>query len=663
MRSTMNQKTHRPKQARRVRGPRRSGFILILVVVVVTMASLAALRFAKSMINARAVSGHSNARLQARMSAESAAQHLRLLLAYPRTMRTEMGGLWDNPTFFQAVNIIPHTDPKRRGNYSILSPSMDEFGNYTGIRFGLQNESAKLNLLTLAQLDQLAQSGDMAASALGGDSGDGDALAAMASQATASSELTGELAIGILMALPGMTEEIAYSILDFLDEDDEPRLPYGAEFNDYYSTLPTPYKPANGPINSIEQLLLVRGVTPFHLFGYDLNRNGVLDQSESSMMTMGGMGGTGGMGGGLGAGGGLGTSASTGGSGADSALMPPPLGWAAYLTIHSEEKNVALDGTARININSDDLETLYSDLVTILGNDTWASFIIAYRLGGTPGGNGNSPLTTLATMAAADSDSEAGALGTQLGQLSQASGGGGDQPVQTLPWDPGMLSSMDLSQGGSVQFNQVLDLIDATVQFPQQGGGGGGEQEPPTFASPFTSLPLDLANSTPILMDYLTTVDAPSVPGRINIMECPQEILRGIPGLTDEIADQILEARIDGSDSETRNFETWLVVESYLTMDEMRALLPLVTCGGDVYKAQIVGYMEGDAAFSRIEAIVSGTGDLPLIKFFRRIDHLGRTFDVTTLGQRFDATVPGAAMTRSPSGAGGLGGLSPGGIQ
>ena len=36
-----------------------------------------------------------------------------------------------------------------------------------------------------------------------------------------------------------------------------------------------PYAPRNGPLGSIEELLLVRGVTPALLFGADLNRNGV----------------------------------------------------------------------------------------------------------------------------------------------------------------------------------------------------------------------------------------------------------------------------------------------------------------------------------------------------------------------------------------------------
>ncbi len=617
---------------KRLRGPKRqSGFILLLVLVVVVMATLAALTFSRSMLLTHEASRISAGRLQSRMCAESGAQAVRLLVAYPRTERLAMGGTWDNPTMFQAVNIIPDVDPARRGNYTILSPSLDEFGNYTGIRYGLQNESAKLNLNTLAQLDALAAAGTLGASATGGGAAGGgageadpsagltSALSSLASEATAS--MSSSMTTGILMSLPGMTEEVSDAILDWLDEDDEPR-PLGAEFADYYMNLQPAYKPANGPISSIEQLLLVRGVTPQMLFGYDENRNGLLDQAESMKMSMG-----------------IQAGMSPGALAPltdPNVLPPPPLGWAPYLTLQSQEKNVASDGTPRVNINSDDMQLLYEDLSAVLQNEEWASFIVAYRYGGAPGGSGTSPLVALASMAAADSEQTDGAMGAQLGALSAlqgagAAGGGGATANGGPPqaWSSNAMSSIDLSQAGSVKFNQVLDLFDATVNLQ----GPAGQV---TYSSPFSSIPLDLANTTPLLMDYLTTVDATAIPGRINIMECPQEILRGVPGLTDEVVDQILEARVDGSDSLTRDFETWLAVEGYLTMDEMRAILPLVTCGGDVFKAQIVGYMEGEAAFSRIEAVISGVGDVPMILFFRRMDHLDRGFDIATLGQRFD---------------------------
>ncbi|MEO8271380.1 MAG: hypothetical protein ABI557_16785, partial [Aureliella sp.] len=500
----------------------------------------------------------------------------------------------------------------------------------TGLRYGLQNESAKLNLNALAQLDALASAGTMAAAAVGGagnsaGSSSGSSTSSLASQATSSP--SSSMASGMLMALPGMTEDVADAILDWLDEDDEPR-PLGAEFDDYYLHLPNPYKPANGPIESIEQLLLVRGVTPQLLFGYDENRNGVLDSAESTRMSRG-----------MPAGSAPGSLPAM--SRDPNVAPPPPLGWAPYLTLQSLEKNVAADGTQRVNINSDDMQLLSEELSAVLQNEDWSSFILAYRYGGSPGGSGTSPLMALASMAAADSEQSDGAMGAQLKSLSSAasgsngagnSGGTSNQlnggPAQ--PWTAAQMSSIDLTQAGSVKFNQVLDLFDATVTINGPAGAV-------TYSSPMSSAPLDLANSTPQLMDYLTTVDAPAIPGRINIMECPQEILRGIPGLTDEVVDQILEARVDASDSPTREFETWLAVEGIVTMDQMRAILPLVTCGGDVFKAQIIGYIEGGAAFSRIEAIVSGAGEVPTILFFRRMDHMGRGFDINTLGQRFDA--------------------------
>lgn len=55
------------------------------------------------------------------------------------------------------------------------------------------------------------------------------------------------------------------SILDWIDPDDLHRT-NGAE-NDYYESLPTPYTAKNGPFDSVEDLLWVRGVTPALFFG------------------------------------------------------------------------------------------------------------------------------------------------------------------------------------------------------------------------------------------------------------------------------------------------------------------------------------------------------------------------------------------------------------
>ena len=110
-------------------------------------------------------------------------------------------------------------------------PTWTATATSTAIRYGLEDESTRLNLNVLLILDkQVAGSGRT-----------------------------------LLMGLPGMTEDVADAILDWLDPDDEPR-ELGCEV-EYYSGLSPPYAPKNGPVDTVEELLLVRGVTPQLLFG------------------------------------------------------------------------------------------------------------------------------------------------------------------------------------------------------------------------------------------------------------------------------------------------------------------------------------------------------------------------------------------------------------
>jgi general secretion pathway protein K len=66
---------------------------------------------------------------------------------------------------------------------------------------------------------------------------------------------------------------IVDSILDWKDADDLHRL-NGAE-SDYYLSLPNPYRAKDAPFDTLEELLLVRGVTPEILFGSD-RKKGIL---------------------------------------------------------------------------------------------------------------------------------------------------------------------------------------------------------------------------------------------------------------------------------------------------------------------------------------------------------------------------------------------------
>src|SRR5262249_51109646 len=137
----------------------------------------------------------------------------------------QSGGLYANPNLFQGV--LVNQDPKAdfRGRFTVIAPDLTTDGYYGGVRYGLENESTRLNLNTVLLADA---------------SGEGSAHK-------------------LLMTLPGMTDSIADAILDWIDPDDEQR-EQGAE-RDYYSNLPHPYAPRNGPLASIEELLLVRDVT------------------------------------------------------------------------------------------------------------------------------------------------------------------------------------------------------------------------------------------------------------------------------------------------------------------------------------------------------------------------------------------------------------------
>ncbi len=74
--------------------------------------------------------------------------------------------------------------------------------------------------------------------------------------------------------LPGedkdlLVNTIVDSILDWKDPDDFHRL-QGAE-SDYYQSLPNPYKAKNANFDTVEELILVKGVTAEILYGNDQN--------------------------------------------------------------------------------------------------------------------------------------------------------------------------------------------------------------------------------------------------------------------------------------------------------------------------------------------------------------------------------------------------------
>lgn len=611
---------------------RRTGFFLVLVLIVIAVATMAVYSFTELMLAYDDSAYIAGDLVQARVNVESGVDAVRLILAQPRSARVDLGGLFNNPNLFQAVTVSAGPDGTTPSNFTIISPGLDEFGRLGGIRFGLQNESARLNINALPVLEANSEAMMAAAALLGGGMDDGGDT----------ESLSNSLAVTLLMALPGMTEEIADAILDWIDEDDEAR-PYGAE-REYYSTLPTPYEPANGPLQSVEELLLVRGVTPELLFGVDANRNGVIDVDEQQRYGIG---------------------VETSGA----------LGWAAYLTVHGAEANKDDEGQPRVNVNQDDMEQLLDELSVALGDDDLATFIVAYRISGQP----SAAADGIAAIAGQDGGGGApgqgggggpggggggpgggGGVGPGGGPpnpaaLSQAPGGGGGRQGggrygaggeggiggggRVESWSADRLGDLDLTGGAGNRLTQMLDLIDAEVTL------GDGDAAV-TYRSPVASDPISLAAYLPLIMDKLTTQDVAVLPGRINLNECPAELLYAIPVLDGDTAGAILEARQgDGGESD-RRFETWPLTEGLVTVEQMRLLLPLLTGGGDVFRAQIIGYFETVGASHRSEVIIDATTANPKMVAWRDLSHLGRGFDLSVLGSRSAAVVAPAAPPR-----------------
>lgn len=496
----------------------RRGIVLIMVVVVVAIMALSSYGYTLMMQTENEATLLSGDRIQARRLVDSGVESIRVFLAQGEEIIEQYGGTFENPDQFQAVLVRDDEDPRKIGMYSVLSPTITEEGVQEGSRFGLQDESVRLNLNILTLADAYAENGGRT----------------------------------LLMGLPNMTEEIADAILDWIDDNDEPR-EYGAEFEDYKGEDP-PYAPKNGPLDSVEELLLVKGVTPQMMFGADANHNGVIDIEEQ-----------------------------TGASAYEPEMV---LGWANYLTLYSKEKNYTRAGLQRININSPNLEQLYNDLSSAM-REEWASYIVAYRLYG--------PYTP-----AEDEETDGVITGDDL----------------------------DLTAEGPVTFLQVLDLVDTFVKVDT--GGDSVVVESPIKT---TDLPLAL----PTLMDNLSIYDRDVITGRLNINQCSRQLLLGIPGMTEEIADEIISKRDvilddpDGADL-NRNWESWILAEGIVTLDEMRSMMPFITAKGHVYRAEVVGFFAEGKISSRASVVFDTTELFPRILFWRDKSHLSLGYTKEFLG-------------------------------
>ena len=526
---------------------RRSGTLLLIVLVTVAVLALSVMTFSTLMLVEEKAARVMTRQIQAKHLADSGLEYTKLFLARPESEIVESGGLWNNEDSFRGIAAVADiNNPDRNadiGRFTLVAPNMTDDGIPEGTRYGLINESSKININALPYHDFYDQLRNRDAEPV--------------------------IARDILMALPDMTERIADAIIDFVDMDTE-RRENGCE-NEYYNGLTPPYNAKNGPLDSIDELLLIREVTPELLFGLDTNRNGVLDDSEAE----------------------LGGVSST-----DSELH---LGWANYLTLYSKETNLTGEGIPKININADDLDQLYDDLKSVF-NDDWANFIIMHRLG-----------TYEPSTVALDPETEVvGASAIQV----------------TIP--------EDYESTAENKFLTVIDLMDLSYQ------ATNADDEDVVVGSPLTSTPGD--PSILLAMQSLTVYEGNAVPGRINVRQAPRAVLSGLPVFKDdpELLDDIISNReVDLDDPQffdaNRKFETYLLAESFVDVETMKLLMPYICSGGDVYRAEIVGYFGDGRGTSRAAAVFDTTLPIPKILMWRDKSHLQTGYSIEALGSELEA--------------------------
>ncbi len=582
----------------------RRGAILVLVLVVITLLTLSVLVFAKFMSAEQRGATQSLRRTQARLLAESGVEYLRILLMKESTVVADLGGLYDNESEFMGhiitdgtISMIGRnagvqsslqsgTDYQSLGRFSVIATKMSADGLLLGeeIRYGLNDESTKVNLRWIMQTEK--QQPGMGRS--------------------------------ILMRLPGVTEEIADSLLDWMDEDSEPR-EYGAE-DEYYSTLDPPYYTKNGIPDSIDELLLVKGITPKLLYGVDWNRNGVVDigePDESSLEEF---------------------------DVSDGSLN---LGLAALLTVDSRESNVTPDGEAKINVNMDDLEELRTLLEERFSeHQDWVDYIISYRQKTSTSTTGGAPSAL------------SGALG---GAAGGASGSG--TKINSLLDLVQSSSSTGTATGGTGGNNAGSDS--PTAGLTQQ-----------TTSSPFSNDLSEMNNYLPNLYDNLTIGDEPVV-GRININQSSRTVLELLAAQDDVLSEQastlsqqadaasqvaeltgtgsatslstipvsdiiegILEERVSDPnliDQPEMNYPFWPYTHGIIEdLETMKKLEPYFCTQGGVFHAMVVGRFDERSPVVRLEVWLDATTPGKPAKIIR-------IRDMTELGPGYASEMLGVA--------------------
>jgi competence ComEA-like helix-hairpin-helix protein len=407
------------------------------------------------------------------------------------------GAVWrsnliDNPQLFRDV-------PLGRGLFRVTRPARREEGGQSPM-YGLCDEESRLDL-NAASLDELKR-------------------------------------------LPGMTPEIAAAIADWRDKDD--RLTPGGAEAEYYASLSPPYRPRNGPFETLRELMMVRGVTPPLLFGEEAGR-------EPS-----------------GAGG-------DGLSQAGASSWRADRGWSDLLTVESSVENVNARGKSRVNVKTASEESLGS--VDGITSDL-AKAIVAYR--------GQHELENVGKLldVVEIRQNQPGAPPPPPQEAQAAPASGGSRGPRGAPAPP---------VDGFAPSGGAPAASGGAAQLPPQAGGqaSSGVTEGTTKL-----VSQDLLKR---IADEVTTDSGTEKAGLVNINSAPAAVLACLNGMSEELADAIVRHR--QSNGPFANIAGLLEV-SGVTEDVFKSVCPRIAARPGTYRVISEGRVAATGARKRIEAVI-----------------------------------------------------------
>ena len=591
----------------------RSGSVLIAVMIVIVVLSLVAYRFTDSMSGVRRAAQRSADAGQARAAAASGVQWAVAALADPDTFNNVLGRdpTQNNDIFNDQTYWTDPNNPKRQARFSIISLVPSTQSGFEK-RYALVNEGGKLNINAMIAQDP-----------------------------------TGAALYNALMQIPNMTPDVAANIVDWVDEDDEPGQASNGEAagaeSATYAALG--YQAKNGPLNTLDELLLVSGVTPQLLYGTDQNQNGVSEESEGGNLDR---------------------------------------GWSAFLTVYGREVSVDSTGQLKIYINgdqnADDLRNIYAAMIDAGVDREMAAYIMGVKILGT---------RNLVNMNSPQNSSQGGSGQGGSGQGGSGQGGSGQGGSGSGGSGKGGSSSGGSGQGGTVRSTSTQGGVTVTVTLSGSNQGGsnqggssqggsnqGGSNQNGTSNKPPTVLDKDAfiqlvesrldsatANGQAVtsiaslagtyltvsaangnnpatiyysplnstdqmsqllepLLDKIATKEEVELIPRLNVNVAPREVIAGLPGLEAADVDAIMAARDGKSPADLGTTGAWLISAAGLMPQKFQALEQYVTGTSMIYRAQVIGYISGGGPVSRVEAVIDTNLGYPRIVYYRDLGDL-----------------------------------------